>query len=109
MPNLRLLAVNRIGGWTTAAGFRVVHVPPKKDAADLALSLDALGQQRAKAMGIFKAEAGIGKSASWSDWFRNILERLVQKAAATLRNGRARNTVPRPSEARARLKPVKQA
>ncbi|MCX7288187.1 MAG: NYN domain-containing protein [Rhodobacterales bacterium] len=35
-------AVTRLGGWTTAPGFRVVHVPPKKDAADLALSLDAL-------------------------------------------------------------------
>lgn len=35
-------AVTRIGGWTSAPGFRVVHVPPKKDAADLALSLDAL-------------------------------------------------------------------
>ena len=157
-------AVTRLGGWTAAPGFRVVHVPPKKDAADLALSLDALelaltrqideiviatsdrdmalvalrlaelgvpvtgigeakappefrkacrkfvlvpvkaepdavlppfgqrvqaflaeegkataegwvtfsalGQQRAKAMGISKAEAGIGKSAAWSDWFK---------------------------------------
>ncbi len=35
-------AVTRIGGWTSAPGFRLVHVPPKKDAADLALSLDAL-------------------------------------------------------------------
>lgn len=35
-------AVTRLGGWTSAPGFRVVHVPPKKDAADLALSLDAL-------------------------------------------------------------------
>jgi hypothetical protein len=157
-------AVTRLGGWTAAPGFRVVHVPPKKDAADLALSLDALelaltrqideiviatsdrdmalvalrlaelgvpvtgigeakappefrkacrkfvlvpvkaepdavlapfgqrvqaflaeegkataegwvtfsalGQPRAKAMGISKAEAGIGKSAAWSDWFK---------------------------------------
>lgn len=35
-------AVTRLGGWTQAPGFRVVHVPPKKEAADLALSLDAL-------------------------------------------------------------------
>ena len=35
-------AVTRLGGWTAAPGFRVVHVPPKKDAADLALSLEAL-------------------------------------------------------------------
>jgi hypothetical protein len=35
-------AVTRLGGWTSAPGFRVVHIPPKKDAADLALSLDAL-------------------------------------------------------------------
>jgi len=156
-------AVTRIGGWTSAPGFRLVHVPPKKDAADLALSLDALelaltrqvdefviatsdrdmtlvalrlaelgfpvtgigedkapidfrkacrkfvaipvkteqagksqsfedrmrdflkregkesegwvtfsalGQTAAKAKGISKAEAGIGKSASWSDWFK---------------------------------------
>lgn len=35
-------AMTRIGGWTSAPGFRLVHVPPKKDAADLALSLDAL-------------------------------------------------------------------
>lgn len=35
-------AVTRIGGWTSAPGFRLVHVPPKKDAADLALSLNAL-------------------------------------------------------------------
>lgn len=156
-------AVPRLGGWTSAPGFRVVHVPSKKDAADLALSLDALelaltsqvdeiviatsdrdmalvalrlaelgvpvtgigeaktpddfrkacrrfvfvpvkaepgeklvpfdqrmrafmaeegktsdgwvtfsalGQQRAKALGISKAAAGIGKSASWIDWFK---------------------------------------
>lgn len=35
-------AVTRLGGWTSAPGFRIVHVPPRKDAADLALSLDAL-------------------------------------------------------------------
>ena len=156
-------AVTRLGGWATAPGFRLVHVPPKKDAADLALSLEALelaltrqvdeifiatsdrdlalvalrlaelgmpvtgigeakapqefrracrkfvlvpvkaepsavlapfdqrlrvfmaeegkandgwvtlsalGQQRAKAMEISKAAAGIGKSASWIDWFK---------------------------------------
>jgi hypothetical protein len=156
-------AVTRLGAWTTAPGFRVVHVPPKKDAADLALSLDALelaltrqvdeiflatsdrdmtlvalrlaelgfpvtgigedkapidfrkacrkfvsipakakqeekprsfddrmraflkgegkesegwvslsalGQAGAKAAGISKAEAGIGKSGSWIDWFK---------------------------------------
>ena len=157
-------AVTRLGGWATAPGFRLVHVPPKKDAADLALSLEALelaltrqvdeifiatsdrdlalvalrlaelgmpvtgigeakapqefrkacrkfvlvpvkaepggvlapfdqrlrvfmaeegkasdgwvtlsalGQQRAKAMEISKAAAGIGKSVSWIDWFKN--------------------------------------
>lgn len=156
-------AVTRLGGWASAPGFRIVHVPPKKDAADLALSLDALelaltrqvdavviatsdrdmtlvamrlaelgfavtgigedkapidfrkacrkfvtipikteqvgnprsiedrmrdflqeegkesegwvtlsalGQPAAKAKGISKAEAGIGKSASWIDWFK---------------------------------------
>lgn len=161
-------AVPRLGAWATAPGFRVVHVPPRKDAADIALSLDALelaltrqvdqiflatsdrdmtlvalrlaelgvsvtgigeekapvefrkacrsfvpisaksipvktaqagmpgsfddrmcaflkeegkanegwvtlstlGQAPAKAKGISKAEAGIGKSASWIDWFK---------------------------------------
>lgn len=33
------------------------------------VALSALGQQRAKAAGISKALAGIGKSASWLDWF----------------------------------------
>lgn len=157
-------AVTRLAGWTTAPGFRVVHVPPKKDAADLALSLEALelaltgqvdeiviatsdrdmalvalrlaelgvpvtgigeakapedfrkacrkfvlvpvktapaalpapfdqrmrafmaeegkatdgwvtfsalGQQRAKAMEVSKAAAGIAKSVSWNSWFKN--------------------------------------
>jgi hypothetical protein len=155
-------AVTRLGDWTSAPGFRVVHVPPRKDGADIALSLDALelaltrqvdeivlatsdrdmtlvalrlselgfpvtgigeekapvdfrkacrtfveigkkksavspkpfedlmrtflakegkategwvslsalGQARAKGLGISKAEAGIGKSASWIDWFK---------------------------------------
>jgi len=155
-------AVTRLGDWTTAPGFRVVHVAPRKDGADIALSLDALelaltgqvdeiflatsdrdmtlvalrlselgvpvtglgeekapldfrkacrtfveigkkqgtappvsfdarmrkflteegkaaagwvtlsalGQARAKSLGISKAEAGIGKSASWIDWFK---------------------------------------
>ena len=155
--------VTRLGGWTSAPGFRVVHVPPGKDSADIALSLEALelaltrqvdvvviatsdrdmtlvalrlvelgfpvvgigeakapaafrkacrvfvpipvkdapevkqpdfkdrmrhflqqegaasagwvtlsalGQPRAKALGISKTEAGIGKSASWLDWFK---------------------------------------
>ena len=35
-------AVTRLDGWTTAPGYRVVHVPARKDAADIALSLDAL-------------------------------------------------------------------
>jgi hypothetical protein len=34
------------------------------------VTFSALGQQRAKAMGISKAEAGIGKSAAWSDWLK---------------------------------------
>ncbi len=178
-------AVTRLGGWTTAPGFRVVHVPPKKDAADLALSLDALelaltgqvdeiviatsdrdmalvalrlaelgmpvtgvgeekapvefrkacrkfvllpvkvkpgdvaapfeqrmrgfiaeegkandgwvtfsalGQQRAKAMGISKAEAGIGKSAAWSDWFRKQPQLYEMEERGT--------------QSRARLKPA---
>jgi hypothetical protein len=158
-------AVTRLGAWTSAPGFRVVHVAPRKDAADIALSLEALelaltrqvdeifiatsdrdmtlvalrlaelgfpvtgigeekapvdfrkacrkflsipvkdeadagirsqnfdsrlraflkqegeasdgwvtlsalGQSAAKAKGISKAEAGIGKSASWIDWFK---------------------------------------
>ncbi len=155
-------AVTRLDGWTKAPGFRVVHVPAGKDAADIALSLDALefgltrqvdeivlatsdrdmslvaqrlgelgipvtgigedkapeyfrkacrtfvpvpvktamvetqpfdarmktflrqegketdgwvtlsalGQARAKSLDISKAAAGIGKSASWIDWFK---------------------------------------
>ncbi len=156
-------AVARIGAWATAPGFRVVHTAPRKDSADIALSLDALelaltrqvdeiflatsdrdmslvalrlaelgfpvtgigedkapidfrkacrkfvtikakkqqeekpepfddrmrdfleeegkesegwvtlsalGQAAAKAKGISKAEAGIGKSASWIDWLK---------------------------------------
>ncbi len=155
-------AVTKLGAWTSAPGFRVVHVPSGKDSADIALSLDALelalthqvdelviatsdrdmtlvalrlaelsfpvtgigeekapanfrkacrrfvavpvkqemgqlppfdtrmknflaeegkasdgwvtlsaiGQPRAKAMGISKTAAGIGKSASWIDWFK---------------------------------------
>lgn len=35
-------AVARLDGWLTAPGFRVVHVPGRKDSADIALSLDAL-------------------------------------------------------------------
>lgn len=58
------------------------------------VSLNVLGQPRAKAEGISKADAGIGKSASWFDWFakrRGIFEvekrgtqsraRLVRKAS----------------------------
>jgi hypothetical protein len=181
-------AVTRLGGWTAAPGFRVVHVPPKKDGADLALSLDALelaltrqideifiatsdrdmalvalrlaelgmpvtgigeakapaefrkacrrfvpvpvkaeadavpapfdqriraflaeegkategwvtfsalGQQRAKAMGISKTEAGIGKSASWSDWFKKSPQAYEIEALGT--------------QSRVRLKPTKRA
>lgn len=179
-------AVTRIGGWTSAPGFRVVHVPPKKDAADLALSLDALelaltrqvdalviatsdrdmtlvalrlaelgipvtgigedkapidfrkacrrfvvipimaekmekprsfddrmrdflkvegkendgwvtlsalGQPAAKAKGISKAEAGIGKSASWIDWFK--------------KHPSVYEIEERGTQSRARLKPVR--
>ena len=181
-------AVTRLGGWNAAPGFRVVHVPPKKDAADLALSLDALelaltrqvdeiviatsdrdmalvalrlaelgvpvtgigeakapaefrkacrkfvpvpvkaeadavpahfdqriqaflaeegnategwvtfsalGQQRAKAMGISKAEAGIGKSAAWSDWFKKSPQSYEIEERGT--------------QSRVRLKPTKKA
>lgn len=182
-------SVTRLGGWTTAPGFRVVHIPPKKDAADLALSLDALelaltrqvdeiflatsdrdmtlvalrlmelgvsvtgigeekapeefrkscrkfmeikgktalnddatalpfdarmrsffksegdadgwitlsslGQQRAKALGISKAEAGIGKTGSWIGWFEKH---------PTIFESKGRGT-----EFRARLKPAKKA
>ena len=181
-------AVTRLGGWTAAPGFRVVHVPPKKDAADLALSLDALelaltrqideifiatsdrdmalvalrlaelgvpvtgigeakapeefrkacrkfvpvpvkveadavpapfdqriqaflaeegkategwvtfsalGQQQAKAKGISKAEAGIGKSGSWSDWFKKSPQAYEIEALGT--------------QSRVRLKPTKKA
>jgi hypothetical protein len=181
-------AVTRLGGWNAAPGFRVVHVPPKKDAADLALSLDALelgltrqideifiatsdrdmalvalrlaelgvpvtgigeakapaefrkacrkfvpvpvkaeadavpapfdqriqaflaeegkategwvtfsalGQQRAKAMGISKAEAGIGKSAAWSDWLKKSPQSYEIEERGT--------------QSRVRLKPTKKA
>ena len=181
-------AVTRIGGWTSAPGFRVVHIPPKKDAADLALSLDALelaltrqvdefviatsdrdmtlvamrlvelgfpvtgigedkapiefrkacrkfvtipvktelagktlsfedrmrdflkregkesegwvtlsalGQPAAKAKGISKAEAGIGKSASWIDWFKKQPHVFEIEERGT--------------QSRARLKPAKKA
>jgi hypothetical protein len=181
-------AVPRLGGWTAAPGFRVVHVPPRKDAADIALSLEALelgltrqideifiatsdrdltliasrlvelglpvtgigeakapedfrkacskfvpvpvkvsrkaalpdfksimrrflneegvrtdgwvgltalGQARAKGMGISKAEAGIGKSASWLDWFKKYPEAFEIEERGT--------------QSRARLKPKKAA
>lgn len=178
-------AVTRLGDWTTAPGFRVVHVASRKDGADIALSLDALelaltkqvdeiflatsdrdmtlvalrlaelgfpvtgigeekspvdfrkscrtfveiakkksaaaplpfddrmhaflteegkaddgwvtlsalGQARAKALGISKAEAGIGKSASWIDWFRKY--------------GKSYEIEERGTQSRARLKPAK--
>ena len=181
-------AVTRVGGWATAPGFRLVHVPPKKDAADLALSLEALelaltrqvdeifiatsdrdlalvalrlaelgmpvtgigeakapqefrkacrkfvlvpvkaepgavlapfdqrlrvfmaeegkasdgwvtlsalGQPAAKAKGISKAEAGIGKSASWIDWFKKQPHVFEIEERGT--------------QSRARLKPAKKA
>jgi hypothetical protein len=176
-------AVTRLGEWTAAPGFRVVHVPPRKDGADIALSLDALelaltgqvdeivlatsdrdmtlvalrlselgfpvtgigeekapvdfrkacrtfveipkkkvataplsfddrmqkflseegkasegwvtlsalGQARAKGLGISKAEAGIGKSASWIDWFK--------------KKGKIYEIEERGTQSRARLKP----
>ena len=179
-------AVTRLGAWATAPGFRVVHVPPRKDAADIALSLEALelaltrqvdevflatsdrdmtlvalrlgelgvpvtgigqekapidfrkacakfvaipvkaeqgarprpfddrmrafmkeegkekdgwvtlsalGQASAKAKGISKAEAGIGKSASWIDWFK--------------KNPQVFEIEERGTQSRARLKPEK--
>lgn len=178
-------AVTRLGGWTTAPGFRVVHVASRKDGADIALSLDALelaltrqvdeivlatsdrdmtlvalrlaelgfpvsgigeekapvefrkscrsfveigkkksaadplpfdvrmraflaeegkgddgwvslsalGQARAKSVGISKAEAGIGKSASWIDWFN--------------KNNKVYEIEKRGTQSRARLKPAK--
>lgn len=178
-------AVTRLDGWTTAPGFRVVHVPARKDAADIALSLDALelgltrqvdeivlatsdrdmtlvamrlaelgvsvtgigedkapadfrkacrkfvavptkkvaveaqpfdarmkdflrqegkesdgwvtlsalGQARAKALDISKASAGIGKSASWIDWFK--------------KQPKVYEIEERGTQSRARLKPVK--
>jgi hypothetical protein len=181
-------AVPRLGGWTAAPGFRVVHVPPRKDAADIALSLDALelaltrqvdelfiatsdrdltliaqrlvelgfpvtgigeakapedfrkacrkfvpvavkespeaprpdfkarmrrflneegvktegwvgltalGQARAKVMGISKAEAGMGKSASWLDWFKKYPEAFEIEERGT--------------QSRARLKSAKES
>lgn len=178
-------AVTRLDGWTTAPGFRVVHVPARKDAADIALSLDALelgltkqvdeiilatsdrdmtlvalrlaelgvsvtgigeekapadfrkacrkfvavpakkdvveaqpfdarmkdflrqegketdgwvtlsalGQARAKALDISKGSAGIGKSASWIDWFK--------------KQPKVYEIEERGTQSRARLKPVK--
>jgi NYN domain len=180
-------AVTRLGEWTAAPGFRVVHVPPRKDGADIALSLDALelaltgqvdeivlatsdrdmtlvalrlselgfsvtgigeekapvdfrkacrtfvelgkrkvaaaplpfdarmsaflmeegkadagwvtlsalGQARAKGLGISKAEAGIGKSASWIDWFKKQPQVFEIEERGT--------------QSRARLKPAKKA
>lgn len=177
-------AVTRLGDWPTDPGFRVVHVPPRKDGADIALSLDALelaltrqvdeiflatsdrdmtlvalrltelgfpvtgigeekapvdfrkacgifkeipkktsvaaplpfevrmraflaeegkanegwvtlsvlGQAGARAKGISKAEAGIGKSASWIDWFK--------------KNGQVYEIEERGTQSRARLKPA---
>jgi hypothetical protein len=178
-------AVTRLGGWTTAPGFRVVHVAPRKDGADMALSLDALelaltrqvdeiflatsdcdmtlvalrlselgipvtgigeekapvdfrkscrsfveigkkkksadslpfedrmraflakegdaeggwvtlsalGQAHAKSLGISKAEAGMGKSASWIDWFKKQPQVFEIEERGT--------------QSRARLKPAK--
>lgn len=178
-------AVTRLDGWTVAPGFRVIHVPARKDSADIALSLDALelaltkqvdeiilatsdrdmtlvalrlaelglpvtgigedkapeefrkacrkfvavpgkkgvvetqpfearmrdflrqegketdgwvtlsalGQTRAKAMDISKGSAGIGKSASWIDWFK--------------KQPKVYEIEERGTQSRARLKPVK--
>ncbi|MFN5998570.1 MAG: NYN domain-containing protein [Paracoccaceae bacterium] len=179
-------AVTRLGAWTTAPGFRIVHVAPRKDAADIAMSLaalelaltrqvdeiflatsdrdmtlvalrlaelgvpvtgigeekapidfrkacrkfvpipakaeqeakprsfddrmraflkaegnvsegwvtlSALGQAAAKAKGISKAEAGIGKSASWIDWFKKQPQVFEIEERGT--------------QSRARLKPAK--
>jgi hypothetical protein len=178
-------AVTRLGDWTAAPGFRVVHVTPRKDGADIALSLEALelaltgqvdeivlatsdrdmtlvalrlselgfpvtgigeekapvefrkacrtfveiakkkvavdrlpfddrmqtflseegkasegwvtlsalGQARAKGLGISKAKAGIGKSASWIDWFKK-------------KNG-VYEIEERGTQSRARLRPAK--
>ena len=181
-------AVPRLAGWAAAPGFRVVHVPPRKDFADIALSLDAmelaltrqvdelfiatsdrdltliaqrlvelsfpvtgigedkapedfrkacrrfvpvpvkerreaplpdfkarmrrflneegvktegwvglnsLGQQRAKGMGISKAEAGMGKSASWLEWFKKYPEAFEIEERGT--------------QSRARLRPARKA
>jgi hypothetical protein len=178
-------AVTRLGAWVSAPGFRVVHVPPRKDAADIALSLEALelaltrqvdeiflatsdrdmtlvalrlaelgfsvtgigeekaptdfrkacrkfvtipnkagqedkarpfddrmraflkaegkagdgwvtlsalGQTTAKAQGISKADAGLGKSASWIDWFKKQPQVFEIEERGT--------------QSRARLKPV---
>ncbi|MFO1202882.1 MAG: NYN domain-containing protein [Tabrizicola sp.] len=181
-------AVTRMGGWASAPGYRVVHVPPGKNAGDIALSLEALelaltrqvdefviatsdrdislvamrlvelgfpvtgvgeskappdfrkscrkfvllpiktaeapvlpdfttrmrqflkeegaesegwvslsaiGQQRAKEKGISKAEAGLGKSASWLGWFKKDPKTFEIEERGT--------------QSRARLRPVKKA
>lgn len=59
------------------------------------VTLSALGQQRAKAMSISKAEAGMGKSASWLDWFKKDPTTFEIEERGT--------------QSRARLKPVKKA
>jgi hypothetical protein len=57
------------------------------------VTLSALGQASAKAKGISKAEAGIGKSASWIDWFK--------------KNPQVFEIEERGTQSRARLKPEK--
>lgn len=61
-------------------------------AGDGRVTFSALGQQRAKAMGPFKAAAGIGKSASW----------FAKRAPI-------HETQERGTQSRARLKPARKA
>lgn len=58
-------------------------------------NLSALGQPRAKAKGLCKAEAGIGKSASWIAWFKKRPQAYEIEGRGT--------------QSRARLKPAKKA
>ena len=57
------------------------------------VTLSALGQSRAKSLDISKASAGIGKSASWIDWFK--------------KHPSVYEIEERGTQSRARLKPVR--
>jgi NYN domain len=47
------------------------------------VSLNVLGQQKAQAAGISKSAAGMGKSASWLDWFKKHASRFQVKGTGS--------------------------